>query len=104
MDNHNGLINITTQSNDLLVLIQSNKIFQSYSPEKQEIAKAFAGKRLREYHPNDLRKLVAMLIIQTHANCGFKLDEQIMDMTLDEFVRELHSKKGINTNSVNSRV
>jgi hypothetical protein len=79
------------------VLIQSNKIFQSYSPEKQEIAKAFAGKRLREYHPNDLRKLVAMLIIQTHANCGFKLDEQIMDMTLDEFVRDLQRYAGLMT-------
>lgn len=94
MDNRNALTNTKSQSNDLLVLIQNNKIFKGYSPEKQEIAKAFAGKRLREYHPTDLRKLVAMLIIQTHANCGFKLDEQIMEMTLDEFVRDLQMYAG----------
>jgi len=75
-------------------VIQDHKTFKEFSPEKKEIAKALTGKRIKEYDAQDLRKLAALLIIQTHANCGYKLDESLLEMTIDEFVKDLQTYAG----------
>ena len=94
MDNQPARINTPMQSNDLLEIVTTHPIFKGFAPEKQEIAKALTGQRLKQYHPDDLRKMVALLIIQTHANCGFKLDQQVLEMTLDELVSDLQRYAG----------
>jgi len=63
--------------------------FKTFTPAEKETAIATIGVKISELEANDFKTKMINLIGQTYLNCGFKLDENQVTLTINELCEDL---------------
>lgn len=75
-------------------LIQT-KEYDELAILEREIANASFGVKIKDMKPEELLVAMVGLIGRTHVNCGYKMDQSQVDLTVDELVSDLQKYNGL---------